>query len=198
MHSRTTELIDYCDSQMLHLRAAVDAVPADRRDWRSSPAAWSTNDVITHLTIMERRLTGILGGALTDARARGLKTESDTSPIMPSIDLSAVLDRTTKITAPDRVDPRHTGDKATWEEFESARSAVRALIVEHDGMALGELSHPHPVFGPLDFYHWFAFVAAHGTRHAAQILEIATEWSLANAAGKSGTSDSAASRASAQ
>jgi len=182
MHPRTTELLEYCDSQMRHLRSAVDAMPADRRDWRPSPTAWSTNDVIAHLTIMERRLAGILGAALADARAHGLRAESDTSPIMPTIELGHVLDRTTKITAPDRVDPRHTGDVVTWEDFAQARNAVRTVLIENDGLALGELTHPHPVFGPLDFYHWFAFVGAHGTRHAAQILEIANQWSLATGA----------------
>jgi hypothetical protein len=198
MHPRTAELLDYCDSQILHLRSAVDAMPAERRDWRPSPTAWSTNDVIAHLTIMERRLAGVLGGALAEARARGLRAESDTSPIMPQVDLSPVLDRTTKITAPDRVDPRHTGDGFTWADFEAARNSVRALLVEHDGMALGDLSHPHPIFGPLDFYHWFAFVGAHGTRHAAQILEIANQWSLANSSGGAAATDSPAGSASAR
>jgi hypothetical protein len=42
-----------------------------------------------------------------------------------------------------------------------------------DRLALGTLSMPHPLFGPLSAYHWLAFVGGHEARHAAQIREIA-------------------------
>ena len=35
--------------------------------------------------------------------------------------------------------------------------------------------YPHPLFGPLSAYHWFAFIAAHEARHAAQIREIVSD-----------------------
>ncbi len=50
---------------------------------------------------------------------------------------------------------------------------MRDVLHAGDGLAIGTLSLPHPLFGPLTAYHWLAFVGAHEARHAAQIREIA-------------------------
>jgi hypothetical protein len=172
MHPRTTELLGYLDSQYESLRVTFESVPAEQRTQRPSTTAWSVDDVIAHLAILEHRLAGIFDAALIEARTQGLRTETDMSPVLPTIDVTSVLDRRHKIVAPDRVDPRHTGDHLGWSDFESARGSIKKVLLEHDGFALGEVSRPHPVFGPLNLYNWFAFVAAHGTRHAEQIREI--------------------------
>jgi hypothetical protein len=41
-----------------------------------------------------------------------------------------------------------------------------------DGVALSDVSAPHPALGPLNGYQWFLFLAAHEGRHTAQIREI--------------------------
>ncbi len=43
---------------------------------------------------------------------------------------------------------------------------------EADGLALGNFSYPHPMFGPLDLYQWLVFVGLHESRHACQIREL--------------------------
>ncbi len=172
MHPRTTELLGYLDSQHEQLRTAFDAVPAEQRSRRPSDTAWSADDVIAHLVILERRVATVLGAALTEARAKGLRAEPDVSPVLPTIDIAPVLDRRTKLVAPPPIDPRTTGDKLGWSDYESARDSIKHVVIENDGLALGDVSRPHPVFGPIDLYTWFAFVAAHATRHAAQIREI--------------------------
>jgi hypothetical protein len=173
MHPRTIEILDYCDREAEQIRSALDAVPADRRDWRPSPTSWSTNDVIAHLAMMERRLAGIFGKVLDEAREAGLRTEADTSPIMPKIDVRRVIDRTTKLNAPDWVNPSVSASVLGWDDFMSSRNAIRDVLVKYDGLALGDVSYPHPILGTLDLYHWFVFIGAHGTRHALQIREIA-------------------------
>jgi hypothetical protein len=40
-------------------------------------------------------------------------------------------------------------------------------------MALGDITVPHPVLGPLNLYQWVLFVGGHESRHAIQIREIA-------------------------
>ena len=173
MHPRTNELLDYIDSQHEHLRSTYESVPADQRDRRSSPSSWSVNDVVCHLAILEARLAGVLAKLLSEARTTGLRAETDTSPLLSTIDVTPVLDRNAKITAPDRVDPTKTGDALGWSDYERAHSAMREVLVANDGFALNDVLHPHPVFGPLGGYQWFAFTGAHAARHAAQIREIA-------------------------
>jgi hypothetical protein len=55
---------------------------------------------------------------------------------------------------------------------ESRRELLSALDLA-DGLALGQISFPHPLIGPLDLYQWVLFVGQHEARHAAQIEEIA-------------------------
>jgi hypothetical protein len=50
---------------------------------------------------------------------------------------------------------------------------LRRAILTGDGLALGTLTHPHPIFGPLTLYQWIATTAGHEGRHTAQIREIA-------------------------
>lgn len=173
MHPRTSELLDYLDSQYEQLRLTYESIPAAQRNRRPSPTSWSPDDVVCHLAIMEARLAGILGKLLSDARAGGLRAETDPSPLLATIDVAPVLDRGTKITAPDRVDPIKTGDALDWFAYQTARAAMRDVLMANDGYALNDVTHPHPVFGPLGAYQWFAFAGAHTARHAEQIRETA-------------------------
>jgi hypothetical protein len=172
MHPRMAELIRYIDEQHERLRTVYNSVPPDRRGTRPSPGQWSATEVIAHLTLIERRLAGMFTMKLQAARDAGLQLESDESPVLPTIDLAAVLDRTTRISAPDPVQPERLPEPATWGEYESTRAQLKTAILSGDGLALGGIRHPHPVFGLIDLYSWIAFTGAHAARHAEQIREV--------------------------
>jgi hypothetical protein len=53
----------------------------------------------------------------------------------------------------------------------TARSELEAAIADADGLALGEVTAPHPALGTFTGYDWIAFAGTHVARHAAQILE---------------------------
>ena len=84
-----------------------------------------------------------------------------------------VLDQSTKLNAPDPIQPTGLGADAAWAAIERSGSAMRDAVMAADGLALGSVSWPHPRFGPLTAYQWIAFSGAHQARHAAQIREIA-------------------------
>jgi hypothetical protein len=86
----------------------------------------------------------------------------------------SVLDRGQKLKAPLPIDPRTTGDRLGWSDYEQSRSALKSAVVEGDGLALGEVTHPHPAFGPMSLYTWIAFSGAHAARHAAQMRDAAS------------------------
>ncbi|HKO15928.1 MAG TPA: DinB family protein [Gemmatimonadaceae bacterium] len=171
MHARTAELLGYLDQQSAVLRAAYDAVPAASRGLRPAPGRWSPAEVVQHVALVERRLTQRIAQLVQQARA--LPPERDRSPVLPSVHLARVLDRTRPITASEAAQPRDADPARVWGEFEDARAAARELVVSADGLALGAVSAPHPVLGDLNGYGWIAFVGAHAARHAAQIREIA-------------------------
>jgi hypothetical protein len=171
MHPRIEELFAYLDQQHERLRTAYESIPPECRSARPAPDAWSPAEVVTHLVLVERRLATMLETLIAKARTSGVSIEASATAIMPSLDLSRAVDRSRKITAPIPVDPRTQNERADWDDYERAHSAVKAAAMTGDGLALGEISHPHPIFGPLTLYEWIGFVGAHAARHTDQITE---------------------------
>jgi hypothetical protein len=173
MHPRTHELLQYLDAQRAVLRAAFDSVPADLRSKEPAPGRWSPNAIIEHLAIVDGRVAGLLSMKIAEGRAAGsLGPDPNTDPVLSTLDVSYVFDRTTRVTAPEPIRPTTMLDgDAAWAALEQATIAVRASVMEGDGLALDTVMHPHPRFGPISLYHWIAVVGAHEARHAAQIRE---------------------------
>jgi len=171
MHPRTRELVEYLDAQRAALRAAYDAVPADARNRPPAPGQWSADGVIEHLAIVTGRIAKVLSKRIVEGRAAGVGPETCTDPVLPTIDTAMVLNRATRVTAPEVLHPTGLDASAAWAALERATVDVRASIAEGDGLALSTITHAHPLFGPLSLYYWIAFVGAHEARHAAQIRE---------------------------
>jgi len=171
MHPRTLELLDYLDAQRAALRAAFDAVPADARDRPPAPGQWSAAAVVEHLAIVDARIAKVLAKRIVEGRAAGVGPETSTDSVLPTIDTAMVLNRATRVTAPQVLHPTGLDANAAWAALERATVDVRASVAEGDGLALSTITHPHPLFGPLSLYYWIAFVGAHEARHAAQIRE---------------------------
>jgi len=171
MHPRTRELLEYLDAQRAALRAAFDAVPPDARDQPPAPGQWSAAAVVEHLAIVDARIAKVLSKRIAEGRAAGIGPETSTDPVLPTIDTAMVLNRATRVTAPEVLHPTGLDADAAWAALERATVHVRASVAEGDGLALSTITHPHPLFGPLSLYYWIAFVGAHEARHAAQIRE---------------------------
>jgi DinB family protein len=173
MHPRTRELLDYLAQQRAVLRAAFDAVPPALRDYAPAPGKWSAAACVEHLAITGQLVAARLAKNVGDARSAGLGQETSTDPILPQVNVAMVLNRDTKLNAPDPIQPTGLSADAAWAAIERADAALRDEVKASDGLALGGVSWPHPRFGPLTAYQWIAFHGAHEARHAAQIREIA-------------------------
>ena len=114
----------------------------------------------------------MLGTKIAEARANGAGQEVPAAELMSSSMEADLLDRTQRRTAPDAVHPTGLSAADAWQRTEAAREAFRAMLRDADGMALSQVIHQHPRLGALNVYQWGCFVAAHETRHAAQIAEI--------------------------
>jgi len=173
MHPRTKELLDHLDKQHGRLRRAVEDVPRAQREVKPSPERWSVAEVVEHLSIVETRIGHVFMVKLTEARAAGLGKERDASPVVGTIDMDRLLDRTRRITAAEAALPTGKLDcEAAWAAHERAREAICSSVRSADGLALGEVMHPHPVLGTINLYQWIAFVGGHEARHTAQIIEL--------------------------
>jgi len=173
MHPRTEELLSHLEENRAALHAAVDAVPSSLRETRPAADRWSVAEVLEHLGRVEDQLTRLLATKLAEARLTGaLGPEPESGPMVDSLKY-LLLDRRRRITAGGRVLPRGEMDTATaLATLEQTRGKLRDLVVSHDGLSLGAVSHPHPAFGVLDGYQWFLFIGTHEARHTAQIREI--------------------------
>jgi uncharacterized damage-inducible protein DinB len=172
MHPRTRELLTHFDSHRAFLKSAFDSVPSARRNTPPEAGRWSTANVVEHLAIVESRMAGILSSRILEEREAGLAGESIAEPVLPSLDVARITDRTTRVQAPDFAQPTGLEAAAAWTQLEVATAALRAMLLSGDGLALANVIHPHSRLGPMSVYHWIAFLAAHESRHAAQIREM--------------------------
>jgi hypothetical protein len=125
MHPRTRELLDYLDQQRAVLRATFDAIPAPLRDRAPAEGRWSTGAIIEHLAIVETRVGARLAALISEARASGLGAEPSLEPVLPTINVERVIDRATRFTAPEAIQPTGLGSDAAWTALEEAGTGVR-------------------------------------------------------------------------
>ena len=175
MHPSLTETFACLDQSRAGLRAAVDSVPAHLRDQPPGPERWSVAGVLEHLSIVDERFTAIVANKIAEARAAGLGNEEGQPPPLPPHVEAMLADRTERRNAPDLLHPRGLESAAAWERAEAARAAFRLMLIAADGLALSGVIHEHPRFGALNAYQWGGFLAAHESRHAEQIREIASQ-----------------------
>jgi hypothetical protein len=175
MHSSLTEAFARLDRSRAGLRAAIDTVPAALRDRPPGPDRWSVAGVLEHVALVEERFTAIVGSKILEARAGGLgPEEGSVAPLPPNVEVM-LADRTERRKAPEPLHPSGLACDAAWERAGAARAAFRLMLTAADGLALSHVIHEHPRFGALNAYQWAGFIAAHESRHAEQIKEIASQ-----------------------
>ncbi|MBV9772498.1 MAG: DinB family protein [Gemmatimonadetes bacterium] len=173
MHVRTQRLLDELDTHRAALRAEVDRVPPALREQRPAPDRWSVAEVLEHLSMVENRIAGVLEGRIAAARAEGLREETETGPVVPENYVALVRDRSRPRVASEASTPRGLDAEGAWAALEQARGALRRAVLAGDGLALGEVTAPHPALGEIDLYQWIAFVGGHEVRHTDQLREVA-------------------------
>jgi hypothetical protein len=171
MHPRTHELLEYLDQQRTELRATFERIPASSRSVAPAAGEWSPAEIIEHLSIVNRRVAKLLAIKIAEARRSGIGAETSTEPVLPTLDLQGMSNRSNRFTAPDNTQPNGLAADAAWAELERSWVALEASIKECDGLALSTITHPHPALGPLSLYAWIAFAGAHEARHTQQIRE---------------------------
>jgi uncharacterized damage-inducible protein DinB len=174
MHPRLAELLEYLDAQRASMLHAAAALPAERWVIRPAPDRWSVAEVFWHVQRVERGVAKLIATRSAEARASGHPEERESGSVLGSLDGRGVTDRSRPIEAPSRVSPPEIPDaEFVQRELDESRAALRAAVAQADGLALGSITHPHPVLGEIDLYQWILFVGQHEARHTAQISEAA-------------------------
>ena len=183
MHPRITELAEYVDAQRAALMAAADSVPVERWTTAPAPGAWSVAELLEHLYKVEHSCARVIAKTAAAAREAGHPAEVATSSKLDALDDRALLDRSAKIVAPERVAPTGTLSPAEARAaVERSRAELHAAIAKADGMALETVRATHARFGEIDLYQWILFVGQHEARHVQQMTEIAHQLGASPAA----------------
>ncbi len=145
--------------------AAVEGLSDAQAVFKPSPEAWSILECLEHVAVAERQMLRMIEGAGEGGR-----------PSAPNKDLAfaaSARDRSRKFVAPDPAKPRlryGTLEEARRKFIENRERTV--AFVERCSENLRTRSVLHPIAGQIDAYRCLLLIAAHPSRHAAQILEV--------------------------
>lgn len=140
---------------------------------RPNPGSWSAAECLSHLSISTEMFLPVLGGAIADAKTKGMK--SDKKPSMDVVGrvlrwfLEPPIRQRVKTAAP--FVPKAVRAKAeAFGEFSSLQSKLIDLLHESAGLDLRKMK----IISPFDkrvkynVYSAFRIVAAHQRRHLWQ------------------------------
>jgi len=172
MHPRTQELLTHLAQSRADLAAALSSIPPADRQAKPSPDAWSVAEILEHLAIVETRIADMVARDVAAAKQTGLARETSESPVLTSVDVAGLKDRSQKRVAGETSRPTGTIDAdEAWSRLTVSRARLEEALRAGDGWALETLSQSHPRLGSMNLYQWIGFVGAHESRHAAQIAE---------------------------
>jgi hypothetical protein len=126
--------------------------PAVTTPWSGEGAKWSAKEVIGHFLVSDRSLNQMI------AEMAGLPPPVVEVPQVRKMGEQSAEDERKPI---DELRQRLDGF------FDDTRALLSSL--ESKGVPKGELSFPHPVFGPLTLTEWIAFHWLHTMDHLSQI-----------------------------
>jgi len=170
MHARLAGLAAFLADTRSHVVAAALALSPEDSARRPSEDAWSADEILTHLGLVEPGVAKRIAKSVRLAKEGGLARETSEEPVLHLLDGRRIETGEAKLVAPEFVDPKQVlpRDRAL-EALARSREALLAAVAEADGWALAEVVAPHPVFGPLNMYEWLIFLGQHERRHLAQL-----------------------------
>lgn len=170
MHARLAEVMDYVEERRKELLASFAGAHAEKLERHPAPDGWSVAEVIEHLRLVESGVARLVSKRAAQSKAAGAEEEKCSESVMSSFDRHRSALSAGAIEAPATVRPRTDVDMAAaLTGLESSRQALREAAASASNVALGEISHPHPILGELDLYQWLIFVGDHEEHHTKQI-----------------------------
>jgi hypothetical protein len=152
----------------VHQKLISEISPLEPHIYTKRPAEgeWSVAEIVQHLCLVEGRVTKELGAAISrEPRRVGFFRR-----LIPT---SIVSMRLVRVKAPKAMNPLDSParDQAI-ENFDRARSNLKALCAAHSEERFRNLVFTHPFLGEIDGVATVSFVGYHELRHYKQIREV--------------------------
>lgn len=165
MH-KLSPILAHLEKCRARLFAATEPVPA--RYWRTEPRpeAWSAAEVIAHLIIVEKAITGSAGKLIGQP--------PHFEPLWKRLHLPVRLAewRGVRRKSPLPLDSNLLAEKEVMlAALRQVRTGTLSFLDSLPTQDLGIYRWPHPFFGSLNFYEWFRVIGHHEVRHSKQIRE---------------------------
>jgi hypothetical protein len=159
------EKLARAQTEFLH---SADAITAPHWLAQPNPGCWCAGELVGHLCNVER---GVRGYADRFIRKAPMPVPFYKRLHFP---LALVETRVIKRKVPAIVAPSTAlADKETMlAQLRGVRERTLAFLQETQHRDLSAYGWKHPFLGRLNFYTWFAFIAAHEIRHSKQMWEI--------------------------
>ena len=176
MHPVLKEITDENARIRAELARIVERTPRAKFDHVPRNGGWSGTGIIQHLGTTEGMVAKMFEGLFAKALADGIAIERSTASWLGSLDKYNLLDRSKRITAPERAHPAPDAKfESSWASLQAVRQRLLAAVATVDGRDLSTLSAPHPVVGALNGYQWILIIGVHEERHISQLKETLSE-----------------------
>ena len=162
-------LLDQLEQSKKEMIASIQGVTAAQWKFKPAPAVWSVAECAEHIVLAEDYIFSGSQGALkapAGPRLESADAEHDRALV------AAIKDRSKKATAPEPITP--TNKFATpadaIAEFTARRDKTIAYVTNtNDALRVHSIDGP---IGKMDSYQFLLLLAAHSSRHTAQIREV--------------------------
>lgn len=169
MFNSVAEIYEAIDETRRHIYSRITGLTGEQAGFRPAADAWSVADLAEHLCITERRVMGLLKRLIEETESSGSGVAA--SGFKPfSLEEYIEQAKGKKFSAPEAAQPHEgLGISESIVRLRGTREELRSLQARIESLDLSEAKLPHPAFGPLNAYHWLAFVGLHEGRHLAQM-----------------------------
>ena len=167
------EIAAYLEETRAAVVRAVAPLSPEEAARRPSPEAWSVDEILTHLSLVEPGVAKRIAKSVGKAKGEGLARETSVASVLGSLDGPALDRLNEKQVAPEFVEPKAVLSMSeALAALALSRESLRHAMAGADGWALEKVVAPHPRLGTLDMYQWLVFLGRHERRHLAQIERV--------------------------
>src|SRR5512132_1147178 len=106
MHPRMAEIAAYLDATRGAIVRAVEPLSPEDAARRPSPEAWSVDEILTHLSLVEPGVAKRIAKSVGKAKGEGLERETSTSSVLGTLEGPALDRLNEKQVAPEFVEPK--------------------------------------------------------------------------------------------
>jgi hypothetical protein len=150
----------------------VNGIPANEAEAHPDGEAWSIEQIVEHVAIVENSMLRICTKLIGAAREVGKASDGSFALTDDFAEKSSAI-RKIKVAAPERVHP--TGEVSVAESLQrmaETTAAINALRTELEAWDGSSQKFPHPHFGDLTAAEWLVIRTGHEQRHIDQIENI--------------------------